>query len=194
MARGAEGKEGYKCRVGNISWRCYLITKLIYICVIRGLLYNAADSRAGKKTARTTGATYAMTHSPRLRMCMMGVGHVMRHDTGRVGDETSGAGLGLSGRRDGFGTKPGTSHNSIPPSRPHLEAWEGWSMPVPRHLVPGNKRQRGGGADQDSNMPRAAELVVAIAAANNSLADLIWQQAQMKEQEEQEARDATVGS
>ena len=43
-------------------------------------------------------------------------------------------------------------------------------------------------------MPSAAELMVAIAVANDSLADLIWQQAQAKEQEEQEARDATVGS
>ena len=66
MARGAEGQEGYECGVGNISQRCYSITKLIYFCVLRGLLYNAADSRAGKKTARTTGAMYAMTrlHAP----------------------------------------------------------------------------------------------------------------------------------
>ena len=42
----------------------------------------------------------------------MGVGHVMRCDVGCVGNETSGVGLGLSGRRDGFGTEPGTSHNS----------------------------------------------------------------------------------
>ena len=62
-ARGAEGQEGYKCGVGNISQRCYSITKLIYFCVLRDLLYNAVDSRAGKKTAWTTGAAYAMTHS-----------------------------------------------------------------------------------------------------------------------------------
>ena len=43
-------------------------------------------------------------------------------------------------------------------------------------------------------MPSTAELVAAIAAANNSLADLIWQQAQAKEQEEQEAKDAAIGS
>ena len=55
MARGAEGQEGYECGVGDISQRCYSITKLIYFCVLRGLLYNAVDSRAGKKTARTTG-------------------------------------------------------------------------------------------------------------------------------------------
>ena len=41
----------------------------------------------------------------------MGVGHVMRCDAGRVGDETLGVGLGLSRRRDGFGTEPGMSHN-----------------------------------------------------------------------------------
>ena len=85
----------------------------------------------------------------------------------------SGAGPGLSGHRDRFGTKPGTSHNSIPPSRPRLEAWEGWSMPIPWHLVPGNKRWHGGGANQDSNMPSTVELAAAIAVANNSLADLI---------------------
>ena len=41
----------------------------------------------------------------------MGVGHVMRRDMGHVGDEMSGASLGLSGHRDGFRTEPGTSHN-----------------------------------------------------------------------------------
>ena len=43
-------------------------------------------------------------------------------------------------------------------------------------------------------MPSAAELAAAIVAANDSLADLIWQQAQVKEREEQEAKDAAVGS
>ena len=95
---------------------------------------------------------------------------------------------------NGFGTKPGMSHNSIPPSRPRLKAWEGWSMPVPQCLVPRNKRRCGGGADQDSDMPSAAELAAAIAAANDSLADLIRQQAQAKEREEQEAKDAAIGS
>ena len=120
---------------------------------------------------------------------------MMQHDTGRVCNEMLRVGPGLSGRRDGFGTEHGMSHNSIPPSRPHLEAWEGWSVPVPQRLVPRNKRQHGGGADQDSDMPSTAELVAAIAAANNSLVDLIWQQAQVKEREEQEVKDATtVGS
>ena len=68
-------------------------------------------------------------------------------------------------------------------------------MPVPWHLVPRNKRRHGGGADQDSNMPSAVELTAAIAAANDSLVDLIWQQAQVKEREEQEVKDAAaVGS
>ena len=68
-------------------------------------------------------------------------------------------------------------------------------MPVPRRLVLGNnKRWRGGRADQDSDMPSAAELMAAIAVANDSLVDLIWQQAQAKEREEQEAKDATIGS
>ena len=124
----------------------------------------------------------------------MGVGHVTQCDTGRIRDETSGVGPGLSRRRDGFMTEPGTSHNSIPPSRPHLKAWEGWSVPVPWRLVLRNKRWHRGGADQDSDMPSAAELAAAIAVANNSLADLIWQQAQVKEREEQEAKDATIGS
>ena len=119
---------------------------------------------------------------------------MMQCDTWRVCDETSGVSPGLSGRRDGFGTEHGTSHNSIPPSRPHLKAWVGWSVPIPRRLVLRNKRRRGGGADQDSDMPSAAELVAAIAVANDSLADLIRQQAQVKEQEEQEAKDAAIGS
>ena len=118
----------------------------------------------------------------------------MRHEEGRVHDEKLGVGLGLSGHRDRFGTEHGMSHNSIPPSRPCLEGWEGWSVPVPQCLVPRNKRQCGGGADQDSDMPSTAELTAAIAAANDSLADLIRQQAQAKEREEQEAKDATVGS
>ena len=124
----------------------------------------------------------------------MGVGHVTRRDAGHIHDETSGVSPGLSRCRDGFRTKHGMSHNSIPPSRPHLKAWDGWSVPVPWHLVLRNKRWRGGGADQDSDMPSTAELVATIVAANNSLADLIWQQAQAKEQEEQEVKDAAVGS
>ena len=123
---------------------------------------------------------------------------MMRRDAERICDETSGVSPGLSGRRDGFGTKHGTSHNSIPPSRPCLKAWEGWSVPVPWRLVLRNKRRRGGGADQDSDMPSAVELVAAITAAiavaNDSLADLVQQQAQVKELEEQEAKEAAVGS
>ena len=53
---GEKGREegSYECRVGNISRQCYSITKLIYFCVLRGLLYNVADYKAGKKTAQTT--------------------------------------------------------------------------------------------------------------------------------------------
>ena len=68
------------------------------------------------------------------------MGHVTQWDMGRVCDEMSGIGPGLSGHRDGFGTRRGTSHNSIPPSRLRLEAWEGWSVSVPRQLVPRHKR------------------------------------------------------
>ena len=58
-ARGAEGQEGYECRVDNISWRCYSITKLIYFWALLGLLYIMADYRAGRKTAWTTrGCAY----------------------------------------------------------------------------------------------------------------------------------------
>ena len=63
MVRGAEGQEGYKCGVGNISRRCYSITKLIYFWVLRGLLYNTADSRAVRKLHGPLGAMYAMTCS-----------------------------------------------------------------------------------------------------------------------------------
>ena len=110
----------------------------------------------------------------------------MRCDAGHIHVETSGVSPGLSRRRDRFGTEHGTSHNSIPPSRLHLEAWEGWSVPVPRCLVPRNKRRHGGGADQDSDMPSTMELVAAIVAANDSLVDLIRQQDQ--------AKDTAVGS
>ena len=67
-------------------------------------------------------------------------------------------------------------------------------MPIPWHLVPRNKRWHGGGADQDSDMPSAVELAAAIAVANDSLADLVWQQAQVKGWEEQEVKEAAVGS
>ena len=66
---------------------------------------------------------------------MAGVGHMMRHDAWCICDETSVVSLGLGGLRDGSGTEGRTSHNSILPSRTHLEAWEGWSMPVPQHLA-----------------------------------------------------------
>ena len=82
------------------------------------------------------------------------------------------------------------SHNSTPPSRPHLEAWEGWSVPVPRRLVPRNKRQHGEKADQDRDMPSVAELAAAIATANANLATLVQQQAEVMEREAQEAKDA----
>ena len=92
------------------------------------------------------------------------------------------------------------SHNSIPPSRPRLEAWEGWSVPVPRHLVPRNKRWHGEKADQDRDMPSVAELAAAIATANANLVTLVQQQAEATEREAKEAkeakdaRDAAVGS
>ena len=113
----------------------------------------------------------------------------MRRDAERVRNETSGISPGPSRHRDGVGTGHGTSHNSIPPSRPCLEAWEGWSMPVPQHLVLRNKGRRRGGADQDSDMPSAVELTAAIAVANDALATLVWQQAQAKEREEQEVKE-----
>ena len=92
------------------------------------------------------------------------------------------------------------SHNSIPPSRPCLKAWEGRSVPVPRRLVLRNKRQRGEEADQDSDMPSTAELAAAIAMANANLATLVQQQAEAMEREvkdakdAKDARDAAIGS
>ena len=41
-------------------------------------------------------------------------------------------------------------------------------------------------------MPSVAELAVGIAAANDSLAALVQQQAEVKEREEQEVRDAAI--
>ena len=82
------------------------------------------------------------------------------------------------------------SHNSIPPSRLHLKAWEGWSMPIPWRLVPRNKRRHGEEADQDSDMPSAVELAAAIATANANLETLVQQQAEATEREAQEAKDA----
>ena len=76
-------------------------------------------------------------------------------------------------------------------------------MPIPRRLVPRNKRRRGEEADQDSDMPSTAELTAAIATANANLATLVQQQAEATEREAQEAkeakeakdaRDATIGS
>ena len=43
-------------------------------------------------------------------------------------------------------------------------------------------------------MPSVAELAWAIAVVNDNLAVLVQQQTEVKEQEEQEARDTAVGS
>ena len=43
-------------------------------------------------------------------------------------------------------------------------------------------------------MPSAAELMATIVAASDTLATLVWQQADVKEREQQEARDAAIGS
>ena len=70
-------------------------------------------------------------------------------------------------------------------------------MPVPRCLVPRNKRRHGEEADQDSDMPSAADLAAAIATANANLATLVQQQAEATEREAKEAkdaRDAAVGN
>ena len=79
-------------------------------------------------------------------------------------------------------------------------------MPVPWRLVPRNKRQHGEEADQDSDMPSAAELAATIVMANANLATLVQQQAEATEREAKEAkevkdakdakvaRDAAVGS
>ena len=48
----------------------------------------------------------------RLQMRVMVVDHMTQHNVGCIRDEMSGIGLGLSRRRDGFGTEHGTSHNS----------------------------------------------------------------------------------
>ena len=113
----------------------------------------------------------------------------MRRDAERVRNETSGISPGLSGHRDRVGTVRGMSHNSIPPSRPRLEAWEGWSVPIPQRLVPRNKKRRGEEADQDSDMPSAVELAAAIATANANLATLVQQQAEAAEREAKDAKD-----
>ena len=43
-------------------------------------------------------------------------------------------------------------------------------------------------------MPSTAELTAAMAAVNDNLAALVQQQAEAKEREEQEVRDAAIGS
>ena len=60
-------------------------------------------------------------------------------------------------------------------------------MPIPRHLVPRNKRRHGEKADQDRDMPSTAELAAAIAMANANLATLVQQQAEATEREAKEA-------
>ena len=63
-------------------------------------------------------------------------------------------------------------------------------MPVPRRLVPRNKRRHGEEANQDSEMPSAVELAAAIAMANANLATLVQQQAEATEREVKEAKEA----
>ena len=43
-------------------------------------------------------------------------------------------------------------------------------------------------------MPSATELMATMATANTNLAILVQQQAEAKDQEEKEAREATIGS
>ena len=54
---------------------------------------------------------YADVHDGSRSHDVMGAGHVMQCDMGRIHDETLGIGLGLGGHWDGFGTEHGTSHN-----------------------------------------------------------------------------------
>ena len=50
-----------------------------------------------------------------------------------------------------------------------------------------------GGGCQDSTMPTTTELMVAVVAAHASLATLMQQQAEAKDQEEKEAKEVKVG-
>ena len=45
---------------------------------------------------------------------MMGVGHMMQHDTWHIRDKTSVVSPGLGGLRDGSRTEGGMSHNTLP--------------------------------------------------------------------------------
>ena len=84
-----------------------------------------------------------------------------QHNAWRICNETLVVSLGLGGLRDGSGSEGGMSHNSIPPSRPHLKAWEGWSVPVPWRLASEIKGSAGEGqarivqclAQQNSQQP-----------------------------------------
>ena len=135
-----------------------------------------------------------MTRSRVVRVRATGVGHVTRRDAECVRDETSGIGPGSSRRRDGVGTRRGTSHNSIPPLKATPQGLGGLVHACPLAPCLENKRQHRGGVGQDSTMLSAAELAAAMAAANDNLVTLVQQQAEVKDQEEQEAKEAAIGS
>ena len=126
---------------------------------------------------------------------MTEVGHMTQCDMWCIHNETSMVSLGLGGLRDGSMTEGGMSHNSIPPSMPCLEAWEGGLVHAhPSASSFGNKRRCRGGVGQDSTMPSTVELAEAVVVVNTNLVVLVQQQVAVKEWEEQEAREANVGS
>ena len=93
--------------------------------------------KASEKTARTTrGRTYHDTLA-RVCRCVRWGSHVTQRDVGHVRDETSVVGPGLSGRRDGFGAKRGTSHNNCLDCRGGYVAQD-YPSHVPRMQDPHN--------------------------------------------------------
>ena len=89
-------------------------------------------------------------------------------------------------------TKGGTSHDNIPPSRPHLAAC---GVLVHAHPLVPSFRIKDGTEEyvcQDSTMPTAAELMAAVVVANANLTALMQQQAEAKDQEEKEVKEARL--
>ena len=117
--------------------QCYSITKLIYFLSLGGFYTDwwSTALSTSEKLHGPLGPCIPWCARVCIWMRATGVGHMMRHDAWCGHDETSVVGPGLGGLRDGSRTEGWISHNSIPPSRPCLEAWEGWSMPVPQHLA-----------------------------------------------------------
>ena len=112
----------------------------------------------------------------------------MHHVTRRNWAETPGGRTRLGAARGRVRARGGSSHNSIPPSRPRLEAWDRLVRARPWRLGLGKKGTLQPGVRQVNTMLTAAELKAALDTASAQVTAL------GRQLEEAEVRSETVVS